>query len=188
MRSLPHRNRPSIPCCPVLPLIRTLLDITLLKKGPDALPRSWIVLYLTIGLWLAALLVTAAFIERFRAGQAAVAIAVAVVGAACYLGVLVLTRRLDRGLQTLSAIVGTGALISFALVAELVLLTPLIGAVAADFGAIIIVFWSVPVKGHIIARAIDQHWFAGIAIAMAVFILQVALSEALTTEALTTET
>ena len=112
----------------------------------------------------------------------AIAVAVAVVGVVCYLGVLVLTDRLDRGLQTLSAIVGTGALISFALVAELVLLTPLIGAVAADFGAIIIVFWSVPVKGHIIARAIDQHWFAGIAIAMAVFILQVALSEALTTD------
>ena len=63
MRSLSHRNCPYVPCCPVLPLIRTLLDITLLKKGPDALPRSWIVLYLTIGLWLLALLVTAASIE-----------------------------------------------------------------------------------------------------------------------------
>lgn len=167
----------------MLPLIRTLLDITFLKKGPDALPHSWIVLYLTIGLWLAALLVTMALIERFQAGDAAIAVVVAVVGAACYLGVLLVTGRVSRGLQTLSAIIGCGALISFAMVAELALLTPLLGAVAANFGAIIIVFWSVPVKGHIIARAIDQHWFTGIAIAMAVFVLQVALSEALAPEA-----
>lgn len=170
----------------MLPLIRTLFDITFLKKGPDALPRSWIVLYLTIALWLSALLVTAALIERFRAGEAAIAITVAVVGAACYLGVLLLAGRISRGLQTLSAIIGCGALISFAMVVELVLLTPLLGAAAADHGAILIVFWSVPVKGHIIARAIDQHWFTGIAIAMAVFIVQLALSEALS-EALAPE-
>jgi len=167
----------------LLALIRTLFDIVLLRTGPEVLPNSWLVLNLTIGLWIAALLATAGALTEFRGGDVLVAIASAAIGAACYLVVLAAAGRRSRAMQTLSAIIGCGALVSFAVVAELVLLTPLVGAYFANLGAIILLFWSVPVKGHIVARAIDQHWFAGIAIAMAVFIIQYAFSTSFGTEA-----
>jgi hypothetical protein len=39
----------------------------------------------------------------------------------------------------------------------------------------LILLWSVPVEGHIIARAIDRPWFVGIIMAIAVFIIQLYL-------------
>jgi hypothetical protein len=36
----------------------------------------------------------------------------------------------------------------------------------------LILLWSVPVEGHIIARATERHWYIGILVALAVFILQ----------------
>jgi hypothetical protein len=39
----------------------------------------------------------------------------------------------------------------------------------------LILLWSVPVEGHIIARAIDRQWFVGLFMAVAVFILQLYL-------------
>ena len=41
----PHRS--------LLPLVRTLFDITLLRKGPDSIPASGILLLLVIGLLFA---------------------------------------------------------------------------------------------------------------------------------------
>ncbi len=167
----------------MLPLLRTLIDITFLRNGPDALPHSWLLFYTTAGLWVAVLLVTALSLETFRSRDVGIAIASALLGIACYVAVLELTGRRSRSLQTLSAIIGCGALISFAMVLVLVLFTVTAGPLFANLLAIIILFWSVPVKGHIIAKAIDQHWFAGIAIAMAVFILQYAFSATFSPEA-----
>jgi hypothetical protein len=36
----------------------------------------------------------------------------------------------------------------------------------------LILLWSVSIKGHIIASAIDRHWYIGLSIAVAVFVLQ----------------
>jgi len=38
----------------------------------------------------------------------------------------------------------------------------------------------VPVEGHIIARAIDRHWYVGIVIAVGVFIFQYVINLLLT--------
>ena len=56
-----------------------------------------------------------------------------------------------------------------------VLLPPLLGAATANVVVTLVLLWSIPVEGHIIARAIDQHWFLGVAIALAVFIFQLLL-------------
>ena len=42
----------------------------------------------------------------------------------------------------------------------------------------LLLFWSVHVKGHIIARTINREWYVGLVIAIAVFILQYAFSTA----------
>jgi hypothetical protein len=47
----------------------------------------------------------------------------------------------------------------------------------------LILLWSVPVEGHIIARAISRHWYIGVLIAIAVFVLQYILYNAVASEA-----
>ncbi|HEX2140306.1 MAG TPA: hypothetical protein VHG33_11410 [Woeseiaceae bacterium] len=91
-----------------------------------------------------------------------------------YAAVLTVTGYSRRMLQTLTTVLGCGAILTLLFVAEFVFLRPILGAEFAGVIAALIIFWSVPVEGHIIARAIDRHWFTGIAIAVAAFVLQVA--------------
>ena len=65
----------------MLSLIRTLVDITLLRKGPEDIPYSWVLLHMCIALWMLALLATAALITNFDATDAWVSLASAIVGA-----------------------------------------------------------------------------------------------------------
>ena len=58
-----------------------------------------------------------------------------------------------------------------------VLFMPFLGQVPTGIIVTLTVFWSVPVKGHIVARAIDRHWYLGIAIAIAVFSIQFAITD-----------
>lgn len=161
-------------------LLQTLFDITLLRRGPEELPHAWLVLHLCIGLWLLALLATAVMIPNFDSDDVWISAGSAVVGVVSYVALLVVFGFSARILQTLSALIGCGALISFAMLAVLVLMTPFVGPNIANLGAFLLLVWSVPVKGHIIARAIDRHWYAGIAIALAIFLLQLAFTQAMT--------
>jgi hypothetical protein len=63
-------------------------------------------------------------------------------------------------------------LLTVLMVAAYVMLAPFVGTNLASLTAWLILMWSVPVKGHIIARAIEQHWYVGIAIALAIYIMQ----------------
>ena len=93
-------------------------------------------------------------------------------GIVCYAAVVVLGGHSERLLQTITALLGCGALVFFAFVAEYVLFRPFVGERLTGLVANLILLWSVPVEGHIIARAIDRHWYIGISIAIAVFALQ----------------
>lgn len=161
-------------------LLKLLFDIALLRRGPDEIPYSWLVLNVCVALWLASLLATTLMLGNFDIRDAGVAIGSAIVGIVCYSIVLMMLGFTTRFMQTVSALVGTGALISFAMLAALVLLTPFVGRNIANLLAFLLLVWSVPVKGHIIARAINWHWYAGIAIALAVFMLQLTFTETLT--------
>lgn len=102
------------------------------------------------------------------------------VGVLFYVVVLFVTGYSRRVLQTVTAVIGCGALLTILFVAEFVLFQPFLGAGIAGVVAALIIFWSVPVEGHIISRAIGRHWFVGIAIAIAAFILQFGFQSALT--------
>jgi len=149
----------------VLPLVRTLFDIVLLRKGPDSIPRSAVLFVLIVGLWL------------FSSDESdfLVGLFANLVGILCYAAVVVISGHSPRVLQTISAILGCGALISLAFVAEFVLFTPFLGQSVSGLVAQLILLWSVPVEGHIIARAIDRHWYVGILIAISVFAFQFVL-------------
>jgi len=156
----------------VLALIKTLFDIVLLRKGPEAIPRSWLLFLITVLLWLFSALAALALIEQFDDSDFFLGLFGGTVGLACYAALVVVSGHSDRLSQTMSAIIGCGALISLAFVAEYVLFLPILGGGATGLIANLVLLWSVPVEGHIIARAINRHWYLGILIAIGVFALQ----------------
>ena len=156
----------------MLPLVRTLFEIVLLRKGPDSIPRSAVLFSMILGLWLLSALVVLALIEQFDESDFLLSLFAGLVGVLCYAAVVVISGHSSRVLQTISAVLGCGALISLAFVAEFVLFTPFLGQSITGIVAQLILLWAVPVEGHIIARAIDRHWYVGILIAISVFVLQ----------------
>ncbi len=159
-------------CRSLLPLVRTLFDITLLRKGPDSIPASMIVLLLVIGLWLFSSLAVLSLIEGYDESDFIIGLYTALAGVVAYTVILVVAGHASRAMQTITAILGCGALISLAFVAEFVLFMPFLGQTITAIVAQLILLWSVPVEGHIIARALGRHWYIGIVIAISVFALQ----------------
>jgi hypothetical protein len=149
----------------------------LLRKGPEDVPESWLVLLLSFGLMMLSLFCATTLVPPTGEPSWFALYGSIAVGLFVYVGVLLVTGFGRRILQVLSAIVASGSILNLMFVAEYVLLSPFLGTRIAGIGATLIIFWSVPVEGHIIARGIQQHWFAGIAIAMLVFILQYAFQQ-----------
>ena len=156
----------------MLALLQTLFDIVRLRKGPDAIPHSGIVFGLVVVLWLFSSVVMTITTEELNSRSFRIGMVVGAAGLACYAAVVVLARRRARILQTISAVLGCGALLNLAFVVGNLFLTPLVGNNLTNLVVTLILFWSIPVEGHIIARAIDRHWYAGFVIAMAVFVFQ----------------
>ena len=159
----------------MLALLQTLFDIIRLRKGPDALPPSSFLFVLAVALWLAAGAVMTVLTETLDARGFFIGTLTGIAGLGCYATVVTLSGRAARLLQTTTAILGCGALLGLVFTAGEVLLPPLLGAATANVIVTLVLLWSIPVEGHIIARAIDQHWFLGVAIAFAVFIFQLLL-------------
>ena len=168
----------------MLALLRTLFDIVRLRKGPDAIPYSWLACLLALLLWLIAGLSTSMAIPGMGDEDFLYGTFTGVVGLAAYAAIIVSSGYAPRLLQTVTAILGSGALISFMFLAASMLLPPLFAAVpflgqnAVSIVVTLILLWSIPVEGHIIARAIDRHWYLGVAVAMAVFVFQLYLYSA----------
>ncbi len=154
----------------------------MLRKGPEHVPRSWLVLLLAVGLMVLSVFCASVLIPSTGTRDYFVIYTSSSVGLLIYSGVLIVTGYGRRLLPVLSAIIACGSMLTLLFVAEYVLLQPFLGVRIASILATLIIFWSVPVEGHIIARAIQQHWFAGIAIAMVVFIMQVAFQQMLSAD------
>jgi len=158
--------------------IKTLLEILTIRKGPDAIPQSWLLLNMATAMWFLPLLLAALLLPGFGGSAVAVSVAGWALSLVCYASVVVLAGYSRRLLQSLTAIIGCGAIIFLAQVAGLVTLSLVLGAAFAQIIVYLLLFWSVHVKGHIIARTINREWYVGLVIAIAVFILQYAFSTA----------
>lgn len=166
----------------MLTLLQTLIDITFLRKGPEDIPHSWHLLYLCIALWLSGLVAMTMLVQNATVNGAWIGLAGWILGLMFYVAILSAMGRMERAVQTLAALAGSGAMITFAMLAILALVTPVLGASRANLGAVLVLFWSVPVKGHIIARAVERHWYVGIAIAMSIFVMQFVFSSTFSPE------
>jgi len=159
----------------MLALFETLFAIIRLNKGPDAIPYSWLLCMITMTMWLFAGLAMTAMTEELGEADFLVGTFTGVVGLACYASLIVLSGHTPRLLQTVTAVLGCGAMLSLIFIAGNVLLTPILGASVTNLVVTLVLLWSIPVEGHIIARAIDRHWYVGIVAAMAVFVFQLFL-------------
>lgn len=159
----------------MLALFQTLFDIIRLRKGPDAIPYSWLLCLLALTLWMFSGLAITLMTEEMDDRDFLVGTFTGVVGLACYASIIVSSGKTPRLLQTVTAILGCGALLSFLFVAGDVVLSLFLSENATSLIVTLILLWSIPVEGHIIARATDRHWYVGIVVAMGVFILQLYL-------------
>ena len=144
----------------------------MLRQGPEQVPASWLVFLLAVALMQLTSFVGATLIDYGDNYSHLLAFISNLLGMSIYAAILFLAGFANRFLQTISAIIACGAILGLLFVSSYVMLTPFLGKDIAVVLATLFIFWSVPVEGHIIARAIEQNWYLGIAIAMVVFIVQ----------------
>jgi hypothetical protein len=152
----------------------------MLRKGPAQVPDSWLVFLFALGLMQFASFVAATLINLGENYSHLLTLITNLLGMAIYSAVLFLTGNLRRFVPIMSAVIACGSILTLLFVAAYVLLNPFLGADFAVVVATLIIIWSIPVEGHIIARGIEQHWYIGIVIAMTVFITQYAFQSAMT--------
>ncbi len=159
----------------MLALFETLFDIIRLRKGPDAIPYSWLLCLIALTFWLFAGMAMTVMTDELGEQDFLLGTFTGVVGLASYASVVVLSGNTPRLLQTVTAILGCGAALSFLFLVGNAFLSPFLSENLTNLVVTLILLWSIPVEGHIIARAIDRHWYAGIVVAMTVFVFQLFL-------------
>ena len=146
----------------MLVILKIFFDICLLRAKPQDLPASVVLLALSLSAHvvvnLAALMGKADLSIALQAALVDTLVLVALVHSA-----LLLRQMPARSRQTLTALTGSGALLSllawpvFQLVRDTNQLT---------FVVLLFVFWQIAVFGHILRHALSVSYFAGIAISI----------------------
>jgi hypothetical protein len=149
-----------------------------MRKGPEHVPDSWLLLVLSVAMMVAASFAAAVLIEELAQQDFRLTFATGAFGLMFYGAVLFVFGRSARIVRSFTCVLGCGSLLTVLFVAEFVLFRPILGSGAAGTIAALIALWSVPVEGHIISRAIQQHWFIGLVIAVVAFILQLGFQSA----------
>jgi hypothetical protein len=159
---------------PLLPFLQTLFDIALLRKGPEHIPRSVVTLIMAVLLWLLARLATLALIRGSNEQIFVIEFFSAFFAICMYAMAIILAGKNSRLLQTITAIIGVSAVMRVVYLIGNKLLLPFLGEGFMPIVVIATILWSISVKGHIIASAIGRHWYAGLAVALVVTIVQIA--------------
>ena len=153
-------------------LLKTFLDITLLKAGPEDLPQTTLVLVYAIALLILAFALSGALAPDSGNGNLAISFLVAVLSYVVYWIILLATGFANRMVPTIAAIMACGSILTILQSVVFVAMGMFVNAGTTATVAWLILIWAIPVKGNIIARAIGQHWYVGIAIAMSIFVMQ----------------
>lgn len=152
----------------------------MLRKGPEQVPDSWLVFLFALILMQFASFVAATLINLGEDYSHLLTLITNLLGLGIYAAILFVSGVIHRFVPIVSAILACGSILTLLFVAAYVLLSPFLGGNIAVIVATLIIIWSVPVEGHIIARGIEQHWYIGIVIAMIVFIGQYAFQSTMT--------
>lgn len=158
--------------CSVLTLFKTLVEIILLRKGPDALPHSSVLLLFAAGSWVAVGAFGAMIVDTYDGQTLLVNLILTTIGLSLYTVVVNVFKRSERLVRALTAILGCGAILSVALLVGNYVLTTLLAVKETSLFSELILLWSILVEGHIIARTIERQLLIGFLIAMAVLFTQ----------------
>jgi hypothetical protein len=159
----------------MLAILDVFLQIALRRRGPEDLPDSSFLLVLAGVLYVLAQVVLALPVYG-ASGQLArsVALDVALL-CACLWGLLRLTGHGSRFGRTLTALLGTGTLLSMLMMPFNYWLDAVSGAespaVVPTLGILAVVSWSLVVNGHILARALSAPFTLGLVLSVAYFFL-----------------
>jgi hypothetical protein len=163
----------------MLALLQTLFDIIRLRKGPDAIPHSGLLLIIVVAFWLGVDILGGLIVPRFG-GLSASGIAITLLGLVVFAMMATLDGKNARMVQMLTAMIGCGAL--FGLTLTLVLAVALrLGQyppvpLLALLSVWSVTLFSVIVDGHIVSRTLERPRLHGIIAAFMVFVLQYYLS------------
>lgn len=162
------------------PLVRLMIDLCLLRRGPQDLPYSPLLTRNLVLLGLACDVVYAAALEVHNATLRVALGLVLALGLPWLM--LAWRTRVERYAQTLGALVGTGVLFS-ALFLPLALwarhYAPEAGAetlsreqIAAGWMVLGLLGWKLAINGNILRQALDLPRIAGLALALGWFLLE----------------
>ena len=153
-------------------IFKAFIDVFLLRRGPEDLPKSSLLLAMVIGLSIVVHFLFYAIVESEQGADLFLEFATELVKIASYIIVLLLFGLFSRILQTMTAIIGCNAILSLLLTVILMVSQPFMNKELDVVIAWLVTFWLILVEGHIISRAIELHRITGIAIAVVIFVLQ----------------
>jgi hypothetical protein len=171
-------------CCaaPLLLFLRTLLDITLLRKGPQDLPRSPVTLFMASLFWLFVILFSQVVLFGLSGQRFFLEIVLLAVALAIYYLMLAVNGKSARVGQCIAAILGAGAMVMLLFVLSTLSIWRFFGPAGVQFAVAAFMIWSVCAKGHIIAQGLDRQWFVGAILAFAVVALQLLVGDLMQAE------
>ena len=143
------------------------------------MPASLIVLAFAIGLLLLSFFCSAILLSGSGNDDLGLSFFVSIGSYVLYSFVIFVNGFSRRLIPAIASIMACGSLLTIMQVTAQIFLGPFLSANLVFILAWLIEIWKIPVKGHIIARAIGQHWYFGIMIAMTIFIMQYAAYQAL---------
>jgi hypothetical protein len=166
-------------CCaaPLLLFLRTLLDIALLRKGPQDLPRSPVTLFMASLFWLFVILFSQVALFGLSGQRFIMEIVLLAVALAIYYLMLVLNGKNARVGQCIAAILGVGAMVMLLFVLSTLSIWRFFGQAGIQFAVGAFMIWSVCAKGHIIAQGLDRQWFIGAILAFSILVLQMVVGD-----------
>ena len=159
----------------MLTYIKTLINIALKKLGPEDLPDSKFLLAFTFVFYL----VIDVPLTAIAFGPSMMLLQVIVLDMgfliACLWILLRLSGLLSRFRQTLTALLGTSALLNI-LISPFSFWREVSAGTSSEsalpvIGIFAIVLWSLSIDGHILSRAISKSYSIGLGIAVVYFIL-----------------
>ena len=153
-------------------IFKAFIDVFLLRRGPEDIPKSSLLLAMAIGASIVVNFLFYVIVESEYGTDLFLEFAAELVKIVSYLCVLLLFGLVSRIMQTITAIIACNVILGLILTAILMVSQPFTNSELDAAVAWLATFWLILVEGHIISRAIQLHWITGIAIAVVIFILQ----------------
>jgi hypothetical protein len=164
----------------MLALLDAFFQIVRRRRGPEDLPDSQFLLSVVLAAYMIAQVPVAAILNGWSAtALAAILVDTALLASVFWL-LLRFTQHMSRYRRTLTALLGSGALLALPQ-APLVFFSKVATAagqapVGPTVGLLAVLFWSIVVQAHIVSRALSSNFGVGLAVALAYFLLSYQVS------------